>query len=33
MFEPLEYARIIDVREIIKEELSKLNKEKIIKNK
>jgi hypothetical protein len=31
LFEPLEFARMTDVRQIIKEELSKLNKEKLKK--
>lgn len=32
MFEPLEFARMSDIREIVKEELSKINKEKVNKN-
>jgi len=31
MFEPLEFARIKDIRSIVKEELTKINKEKIKK--
>ena len=31
MFEPFEFARISDVKQILKEELSKINKEKIKK--
>jgi hypothetical protein len=33
MFEPLEFARIKDIKQIVRDELSKVNKEKINKNK